>query len=66
MTEKEHRIFVEWYDPARPDWGGYLSSLMGEEFQPELVAWVERLGPPTRVEFRAHGEGWIGPELEVC
>ncbi len=60
MTEKQHRIFVEWHDPDRPNWGGFVSSL-SPDFQAELVEFVERLGPPTRVEFRADGEGWAAP-----
>jgi len=54
---KYHRIFVEWSDPQDPDKGAYVSSL-NPDFQAELVALVERYGPPTLVEFRAHGEGW--------
>jgi len=54
----EHRIFVEWHDPARPTWGGYVSSL-DPDFQKALVEGVEAFGPPTRVEFRADGEGWV-------
>ncbi len=55
---KEHRIFVEWHDPERPTWGGYISSIGDSEFQSILIDFVERCGPPTKVEFRAHGEGW--------
>ena len=47
----DHRIFVEW------EAGAYLSSL-DREFQAHLVEMVEQYGPPSKVEFRAHGEGW--------
>jgi hypothetical protein len=57
----EDRIFVEWHDPDKPNWGGYVSSL-SPEFQAQLVEMVAKWGPPTKVEFRAHGEGWVGPE----
>jgi len=58
---REDRVFVEWFDADRPGWGGYVSSL-SPEFQETLVDMVARFGPPTKVEFRAHGEGWVGPE----
>jgi|14BtaG_2_1085337.scaffolds.fasta_scaffold00764_21 hypothetical protein len=53
MTEKytEHRIFCEW------DAGAYISSLT-PYFHAELQKLVESYGPPDKVEFRAHGEGW--------
>ena len=54
------RIFVEWHDPDRPDWGGWVSSA-SPEFQAELAAFVARCGPPTLVEFRAAGEGYAAP-----
>ena len=47
----EHRIFCEW------DNGAYLSSLHAS-FQDELKALVKQYGPPSKVEFRAHGKGW--------
>ena len=50
----EHRVFVGW---GEGDKDGYMSSLHGS-FQTDLQEMVERLGPPTRVEFRADGEGW--------
>ena len=53
-----HRVFVEWHDPDRPNWGGYVSSI-DPEFQEALVEFVARCGPPTKVEFRAHDEGWV-------
>lgn len=66
MSQRYDRIFVEWVDPERPNWGGYVSSL-DSEFQSALVEFVEKCGPPTRVEFRAHGEGWVGPQpCEDC
>lgn len=49
------RIFVEWYDPARPEWGGYLVSGMSG-FQADLERSVGWWGPPTLVEYRADGE----------
>lgn len=57
---KLHRIFCEWYDPQRPNWGGYLNST-GGDFQKLLVEMVEQYGPPTKVEFRADDEGWQEP-----
>ena len=55
---KEDRVFVEWFDAERPGWGAYCSSLC-PDFQAQLVANVAQFGPPTRVEFRADGEGWV-------
>jgi len=52
------RIFVEWFDPERPKWGGYVSSL-DSDFQAALLDFVARCGPPTKVEFRAADEGWV-------
>ncbi len=54
---KQHRIFVEWHDPKRPKWGGYVNSLH-DGFQKTIVEFTEQFGPPTKVEFRAHDEGW--------
>ena len=66
MARLDHRVFVEWYDEARPGWGGYISSL-APDFGEELARLVEEWGPPTKVEFRAHGEGWVGPSpCEDC
>jgi hypothetical protein len=60
------RIFVEWYDPDRPDWGGYVNSECSD-FQAALVDFVARCGPPTLVEFRAAGTGYAPPSLcEDC
>jgi hypothetical protein len=55
----EARIFVEWYDPERPHWGGYVNSLdpaFGRAFR-EMEA---EFGAPTKVEYRAEGEGQGG------
>ena len=61
-----HRVFVEWYDPERPEWGGYLNST-GSDFQRSLLEMIERFGRPTKVEYRADDEGWVGPEpCEDC
>ena len=57
MSKKQHRIFVEWHDHDRPEWGGYVSSL-SPEFQQSLIEFTEKYGPPTKVEFRADGRGW--------
>jgi len=54
------RIFVEWYDPDRPNWGGYVTS-EDSDFQAALVDFVARCGPPTKVEFRAAGTGYAPP-----
>ena len=56
--EKRHRILVEWFDPERPKWGGYVSSL-SSTFQKDLVEMYELFGRPTKVEFRAENEGWV-------
>ena len=59
MRERVYdRVFVEWFDEARPGWGGYVSSL-DREFQAVLQDMVAELGPPTKVEFRASDEGWV-------
>jgi len=52
------RVFVEWYDPECPEWGGYLNSL-DPNFQAVLVKMVAQFGPPTKVEYRGHSEGWV-------
>lgn len=70
---KLHRVFVEWFDADRPGWGGYVSSL-DPDFQKALVEGFEAFGHPTKVEFRAAEEGWVGPtpcedcerQLEDC
>lgn len=54
------RIFVEWHDPARPGWGGFVTSL-SSTFQADLAEFVAQCGPPTLVEFRAAGEGYSPP-----
>ena len=57
---KEHRIFCEW------NGGAFISSL-APNFQADFVELVESYGPPDKVEFRAHGEGWVGPQpCETC
>ncbi len=56
------RVFVEWFDADRPNWGGYVTS-EDSEFQAALVDFVARCGPPTKVEFRAEGEGYAAPTL---
>jgi hypothetical protein len=59
-------VFVEWFDPDRPNWGGYLNST-GSDFQKSLLEMVEQFGRPTKVEFRADDEGWVGPQpCEDC
>jgi hypothetical protein len=50
------RIFVEWFDPARPNWGGYINSET-PDFQRDLVMFIELFGPPTKVEYRDKYEG---------
>ena len=45
-----HRIFVEWKS------GAYVSSL-DPNFQASLLAFVKQYGPPSKVEYRAAGEG---------
>jgi len=50
------RIFVEWFDPERPKWGGYLNSET-PDFQRDLVMFIELFGPPTKVEYRDKYEG---------
>ena len=55
----EARIFVGWPD-------GYFLTTTGpnSEFQAELAAMVEDLGPPTLVEFRAAGEGYVEEDCD--
>ena len=61
-----NRIFVEWHDPERPKWGGWVTSV-SHTFQADLAEFVARCGPPTKVEFRAAGEGYAAPSLcEDC
>ena len=52
--ERLDRIFVEW------DNGAYVSSL-ASDFGRELLELVAHYGRPSKVEFRAHDEGWAGP-----
>jgi hypothetical protein len=56
----EARIFVGWP-------GGYFLTTSGpnSEFQAELAAMVEDLGPPTLVEFRAAGEGCVEEDCDA-
>jgi len=62
LETRDDRIFVEWDTPS-----AYISSLT-----PDFVGLFGRLvaeyGPPARVEFRAHGEGWVSPPpvLALC
>jgi hypothetical protein len=53
----EARIYVGWPD-------GYFLTTAGpnSEFQAELAAMVEDLGPPSVVEFRAADEGYLVEE----
>jgi len=55
----EARIYVGWPD-------GYFLTTTGpnSEFQAELAAMVEDLGPPTLVEFRAAGEGYVEEDCD--
>lgn len=50
------RLFVEWYDPANANWGGFFTSDI-PQFHDELAQMVAQCGPPTHVEFRAANEG---------
>ena len=50
--ERQDRIFAEW------EGGAFISSLC-DDFQVEFVALVAEFGPPSLVEYRAHGEGWV-------
>ena len=56
----EARIFVGWPD-------GYFLTTSGpnDQFQAELAAMVEDLGPPTLVEFRAAGEGYVEEDCDA-
>ena len=55
------RIFVEWSD------GTWLSSGHNPDFQANLAEQVARSGRPSKVEFRAAGEGYAPPALcESC
>jgi hypothetical protein len=54
----DDRVFVEWYDEARPQWGGYVTTL-DREFVKAFEEMVAEFGPPTLVEFRAAGTGWM-------
>ena len=53
----EDRLFVEWFDAARPGWGGYVSTL-DREFLSVFRELLAECGPPTKVEFRAAEDGW--------
>jgi len=55
------RIFVEWAD------GTWLSSGHNPDFQANLAEQVATSGRPSKVEFRAAGEGYAPPALcESC
>jgi hypothetical protein len=56
----EARIFVGWP-------GGYFITTSGpnSEFQAELAEMVDDLGPPTVVEFRAAGEGYVVDDCDA-
>lgn len=56
MSRKRPRIFVEWYDPNRLDWGGYVNSEC-KDFQQVLLEFVSECGPPTKVEYRETYDG---------
>ena len=45
------RIFVEWFDEARPGWGLFITS-EDREFQQVVEEGFAEFGPPTKVEFR--------------
>jgi len=47
------RVFVEWAD------GTWLSSGYNPAFQDDLAEMVARSGPPSKVEFRAAGTGYL-------
>ena len=49
-----HRIYVEWE-------GGYYVTSLDPDFHNVLQKFVEDLGRPTKVEFRAENEGWYIP-----
>lgn len=49
------RVFVEWAD------GAWLSSGYNSDFQSDLAELVAKFGPPSKVEFRAAGEGYEAP-----
>ena len=51
----EARIYVGWPD-------GYFLVSGHDRFQECLAEMVEDLGPPTVVEFRAAGEGYVEEE----
>lgn len=59
------RLFVEWYDEARPGWGGYISS-ESRDFVAGFLEGVATWGRPTRVEFRAADEGWVHGDSCGC
>jgi len=50
------RIFVEWDD------GTWLSSGHNPDFQADLAEMVAQSGRPSKVEFRAAGEGYAPPD----
>ena len=57
-----HRVVVFWDDGGVKD--KYFLNSLGSEFHADLQEQVAELGPPTRIEFRAHGEGQLmGPQL---
>ena len=58
--DKMDRVFVEWFDEARPGLGGYISTL-DREFLSGLAEGIALYGRPTKVEFRAADEGWVRP-----
>jgi len=59
-----NRVFVEWYDESRPNWGGYIVLPGYSDARKDFDAMVAECGPPTKVEFRAAGEGYseVSPE----
>jgi hypothetical protein len=58
---ENHRIFCEW------DCGAYISTL-DSDFRVTFPRMVKDFGPPDKVEFRAHNEGWVHsqPVLALC
>jgi len=51
-----HRVYCEWES-------GYWLNSTTSEFNIALQEMVAELGPPDKVEFRAHKDGWLGSSL---
>ena len=58
LQHREDRVWCGW------DAGWYISSL-DPDFRRVFPAMVLEYGPPDRVEFRAHGEGWTSSPGEA-